>query len=424
MRRSPSCTTITRLAGILLLCACATDGARDTGADAPVVQRETLGDTTIIRTVRGSVWGDRARLTPAVSIGVLEGDERYTFGNVLAIARDSLNRLLVLDGQAHAIRVYNADGTYVATWGREGSGPGELRDPDRGLTVLPDGRTVVRDPGNARLQLFSTSGEPAGGWLAVSGQWRSREPLFRHADTLLTLQPAGEVRDISNVGMALVRIAPDGSVLDTLPLPTLGAPAPQLTARNGGNTAQIPVPWAPGPVWTWHPEGYAVSGHAERYAITFADPSGVRRVERTIAAVRVAAGERTQEIARATAGMRWLDSSWVWNGPEVPSTKPMFERFYLATDGRLWVLRAGDAEALTTPETDENGVRITWVERQLFDVFDRDGTFVGSVPVPAGFRSDRYPVIDRDGVWAVVEGTSGEQRVVRFALTLDGSGVL
>ncbi|HMS02373.1 MAG TPA: hypothetical protein PKE51_05340 [Gemmatimonadaceae bacterium] len=409
----------TRLTCALLLVACTSDGSRTANPSAPVVERETIGDTMVIRTVRGSAWGDRARLTPVVSIGALDGDERYIFGNVFAIARDSLNRVLVLDGQANAIRVYNADGTYADTWGREGAGPGELRNPDRGLAVLPDGRTVVRDPGNARLQLFTRDGASDGVWLVLSGQWRSRDPLFQHADTLLTLQPAGEVRDISDVPMALVRIAPNGTVFDTLPLPALGAPVPQLTARNGGNTAQIAVPWAPGPVWTWHPAGYFVTGHAERYAITFADPSGVRRVERAVAPIRITEGERTQEIARATAGLRWLDSSWVWNGPDVPTEKPAFERFYVATDGRLWVLRAGDAVALDTPERDENGVEIAWAEQQLFDVFERDGSFLGSVPVPMGFKHDRSPVIDGDGLWAVWDAATGEQRVVRFALTLD-----
>jgi len=411
----------TRLTCALLLAACTTDNSRTANPSAPVVERETVGDTTVIRTVRGSVWSAGARLTPVVSIGVLDGDERYIFGNVLAVARDSLNRVLVLDGQANAIRVYNADGTYADTWGREGAGPGELRNPDRGLAVLPDGRTVVRDPGNARLQLFTRDGASDGVWLVLSGQWRSREPLFRHADTLLTLQPAGEVRDISNVPMALMRIAPNGTVLDTLPLPALGAPVPQLTARNGGNTAQTAVPWAPGPVWTWHPAGYFVTGRAERYAITFADPSGVRRVERVVAPTRIAEGERTQEIARATAGLRWLDSSWVWSGPDVPTEKPAFERFYVATDGRLWVLRVGDAVALGTPARDENGVEIAWAEQQLFDVFERDGSFLGSVPVPMGFKRDRAPVIDGDGLWAVVDAATGEQRVVRFALQVDGT---
>jgi hypothetical protein len=111
----------------------------------------------------------------------------------------------------------------------------------------------------------------------------------------------------------------------------------------------------------------------------------------------------------------------VWNGPDVPTEKPAFERFYVATDGRLWVLRASDAVALGTPERDENGVEIRWTERKAFDVFDRDGSFVGSVAVPDGFRSDTYPVIDRDGLWAVVDGATDEQRVVRFALTLSNA---
>ena len=39
-----------------------------------------------------------------------------------------------------------------------GEGPGELNSPGGGLAVLTDGRVVVRDPGNQRLQVFSADG--------------------------------------------------------------------------------------------------------------------------------------------------------------------------------------------------------------------------------------------------------------------------
>ena len=59
----------------------------------------------------------------------------------------------MLDGQAQNIRVFDSAGAYVETLGRRGEGPGEL-DGAQSLALLPDGRVVVPDPGNDRIQLY------------------------------------------------------------------------------------------------------------------------------------------------------------------------------------------------------------------------------------------------------------------------------
>ena len=59
----------------LALAACGTDTASSAGGPGTVV--ETIGDTTVVRTMSGSVWGAEATLVPEVSIGELEGAEEY-----------------------------------------------------------------------------------------------------------------------------------------------------------------------------------------------------------------------------------------------------------------------------------------------------------------------------------------------------------
>lgn len=220
----------------------ACDRGDESGGAAVRAQRTVQGDTTVVRTLSGSAWGDTATLQPQFTIGVLDGDERYMFGDVAALAVTDNGRVLVTDAQALTVRVFDSAGVFVGSWGRDGAGPGEFRSLDAGLAVLADGRVVVRDPGNARLQIFSAEGEPLTTWGVISGQWRSREPLFVTADTLLTLQPAGDVSDISNVSTALVRITAQGRVADTIAIPAIAARAAQVTARRGGNAASLPVP--------------------------------------------------------------------------------------------------------------------------------------------------------------------------------------
>ncbi len=409
------------LALLFTVAACASQDTAASGTRR--AERTQRGDTTVVRTVAGSVWGDSAMLVPEVTVGVLDGDERYMFGSISAIAVDARERLFVLDQQARSVRVYDSAGTYIDSWGRDGAGPGEFRSPDAGLAILSDGRVVVRDPGNSRAQLFSPEGDPLETWPVISGQWRSREPFYRAGDTLLTAQPSAIVGDINRVSLALVRIAPDGRVLDTLEVPTEGFAPVQVTARQGNNNASLPVPWSPSEQWTWHPAGYFVFGNSAEYRITLRNRSAPLQIERVVAAVPIDDEERAQETARVTAGMRWLDSSWQWNAEPIARVKPAFTKILAATDGRVWLVRPGAATRLATPERDENGVEILYAEKQDFDVFEPDGTYLGTVAVPEQMEFRPTPVILGDQLWAVVRAESGEQRVVRYRLqVMRGSG--
>ncbi|MDT8341319.1 MAG: hypothetical protein RQ751_07380 [Longimicrobiales bacterium] len=75
------------LALLLAAAGCNSPGSTDGGgAGALVAVRDTVGDTVVVRTVSGSVWGEDAVLVPEVEIGVLDGDERYMFGRIRALA--------------------------------------------------------------------------------------------------------------------------------------------------------------------------------------------------------------------------------------------------------------------------------------------------------------------------------------------------
>lgn len=68
---------------------------------------ETLGDTLVVRTLSGSVWGDTARLVPEVSIGMFDGPEEYVFGQIHSLAMGQDGTIYVVDRQVPALRVYN-----------------------------------------------------------------------------------------------------------------------------------------------------------------------------------------------------------------------------------------------------------------------------------------------------------------------------
>ena len=69
------------------------------------------------------------------------------------------DRIFVLDVRPPSLRMYDASGTYLATIGREGDGPGEFRYP-RGLEVHPEnGRLYVTDANSARVNVYSPQGD-------------------------------------------------------------------------------------------------------------------------------------------------------------------------------------------------------------------------------------------------------------------------
>ena len=120
--------------------------------------RDTVGDTVVVRTVAGSIWGDTARLVAELRIGSLDGADEYVLGDPVSLEGGN-GAVYVVDGQVPVVRAYHAEtGEHLRDIGREGSGPGEYGAPD-GVAVLPDGRVLVRDPRNARINVYSPRGE-------------------------------------------------------------------------------------------------------------------------------------------------------------------------------------------------------------------------------------------------------------------------
>ncbi len=91
-------------------------------------------------------------------IGVLDGAPEYTFSRIpdLAIARDG--SIIVSDGVAQELRVYDANGAYQRTIGRQGDGPGEFATaPD--IAGLAGDTVFAFDSRSRRVTSFSMSGD-------------------------------------------------------------------------------------------------------------------------------------------------------------------------------------------------------------------------------------------------------------------------
>ncbi|MGH7476434.1 MAG: 6-bladed beta-propeller [Longimicrobiales bacterium] len=406
---------------LLLAAACGGGGAATAEGDWRAT-RNTIGDTIVVTTVSGSTWQRPRALVPEVRIGELEGADEYLFGQVQSLAVDAAGRIYVFDWQVPALRVYDADGRFVRTIGREGGGPGEYKQPDAGLIVLPDGRTLLRDPGNGRINVYGPDGTPLDSWPVRASHYSSR-PFY--SDTAGNVYSyvfgldRGDGRDA-----ALIRYSPQGDVLDTLDLPQRDYEAPTITAAVEGARQTWLVPFSPRAAWTYSPHGYFVQGVGTSYAVDLLrGEAGVLRIGRRTEPVPVAASERAYEEDRVSRAMRRLDPAWSWNGPPIPETKPPFRDIAVATDGRIWVQLHQPGHEVADAAPEDGGTRAgeppapaRWAEPVVYDVFRPDGTYLGEVHAPDGFQTSPTPLFGADRVWAVIEDELGVNYVVRLRL--------
>jgi DNA-binding beta-propeller fold protein YncE len=111
------------------------------------------------------------------------GEPRWgePFNSPTGIAVAASGDIYVADGYGNArIHRFRADGSWRSSWGEPGAGPGEFSTP-HAVSVLPDGRVLVCDRDNDRIQVFDAQG----GFLAAWG------PFVRPMD--LWVDPAGRV---------------------------------------------------------------------------------------------------------------------------------------------------------------------------------------------------------------------------------------
>lgn len=398
--------------------ACGTDaGPAPAG---PEVVVDTIGDTTVVRTVSGRVWDAEATLVPEISVGELDGAEEYLFGSISSIAVNDRWDLYVLDEQAQHVRVFDADGGYVETLGGRGEGPGEFGYAEA-VALLPDGRLVVRDSRNNRISVFGPDPGQTDQWGFDAGNSGSNHPL--HIDvqgrTYLT------TRDLSSTDwvMHIIVLGPDGTHLDTLPEPSSPVERPMLTAEHaaewGTSSTSAHVPFSPVFQWTVHAGGHFISGLPSEYRINVPHDDGVLRIERTTTPAPIHDEERTRARERVERSMRNTDPDWSWDGPPIPEHKPFYQQLLVGRDGRIWVRLVTEGHPVEKGNQDPENPRsepVTWEESLRYDVFQPDGTYLGVVVPPDGFSPFVQPVFDGDHVWGVTRDDLGVERVVRYRI--------
>ena len=138
---------------------------------------ETVDGVKLVHNSGPGAWGKAAKvaLEPVRTLGDVDtADENVAFYMPSAISVDGAGNLYVLDTGNHRVQKFGPDAKYLATYGRQGQGPGEFYYP-AWLAVDAKGFIFVTDPNNQRIQVLTPDGKDH---KAIKGLEQGAGPVF------------------------------------------------------------------------------------------------------------------------------------------------------------------------------------------------------------------------------------------------------
>lgn len=119
---------------------------------------ENIDGVTIVHNPAKPKYEDRLLAMEAdLSIGQDSGKPEYLFSQIGDLAVDGRGNIYAIDSREAAVRVFDRDGGYVRTIGRQGQGPGETQYPVF-IQITAQGELAVYDYSAAHMLFYSLDG--------------------------------------------------------------------------------------------------------------------------------------------------------------------------------------------------------------------------------------------------------------------------
>lgn len=324
---------------------------------------------------------------------VLGDDPDYQFDQVTdnALAGDGAGNVWLLDAAGHRVVGYSPDGTFIASLGRQGSGPGEINQPF-GLSAGPGDTLWVTEMMAGRLTGYpAAGGEPR--IITFDASAAAAPPLVIRDDGILAgmrfafgmgrgSAPTQERRSV------VARYGHDGALQDTIF--SIPLPEPDVVQIESGNRRMMMLStprFSPVLRWAAFRDGSLAVVTDDRYSIRILNPDGTERlrIERdappraTTDADREAVLDemRNSEVRAFGADRATTDElvQWQIEATTFAPTVPRISGLKIDGRDRIWVLASSDE-----PGGEER-----------IDLYDRAGTLLGSLPaigMPTAFLHD------------------------------------
>lgn len=382
----------------VMLALAAAGGACERAA-APFSEPDMVRDSAGVSIVLNSTpsWpGDSAWMLADTPFVRISGTASNPFGDIVRVTRTASGSIVVADGSTQRIRLYDSRGNFQRLLGGPGTEPGEFQ----ALTwVGATGDSIIAyDLVQRRLTTFAPRERTRTSQLDLAGtQYVAPLDVF-HDGMLLVVSggpvfpfpaPTGEVRRDS---ADLIRVAPDGTIADTIVRVAWGESfGVRLGRGTGAFVAPMPRPFSRRTSAVAWGDGVIV-GDGDGYVLAFYNSAGrlltsVRRATKPepVTPEAIEGFRAARASAPAARGVqRELDSALVsaLDSAPYPSVMPSFERVLVDPDGVLWV----EAYSVRSDQP------------TLWSVFTPHGRWLGDVAMPDRFLPQ---YIDRDAVYGV-----------------------
>jgi hypothetical protein len=262
----------------------------------------------------------------------------------------STGAIVVADRRTPSIKLYDRTGGYVRNVGRDGEGPAEYRMPQ---IALGADTLVVQDPPQRRVELMTLDGHfvrqfPGAGYCTSGPEVNDRGQI------LLACTGRDNAWNIFD---------PLGHLIDSIAVEPTPASSSWTVAVTGG-VARYSIPFAPIGVTVPLRDGNVIYGTTDRYLLS---------VGRSIHDTTVLFGRSHVMPAPIPAEVRDSEFSMSQRNPalhsisesSLPRTYALWSNVAEDADGNFWILADGRYRGDTR-----------------FDVFTRQGVFLGSVAAP------------------------------------------
>ncbi|HRP07744.1 MAG TPA: 6-bladed beta-propeller, partial [Gemmatimonadales bacterium] len=242
--------------------------------------------------------------------------------------------IVVLDRRPAVLRVFSADGGFLRTIGREGSGPGEYLDFGE-LTIVGD-TLVVNDRQNSRLVLFNIDGthlrtfpaERTGMWPVATSDGRIQLDTYlaRRQSTPQDAYPGSGVR----------RMRTDGVVTDSFFYPA--QPEGMIwRLRDEKNDLGAFVPFAPEREKTLDRLGNLIYGDQSAYRLIVSSKGSdtLRIIEAPVTLVTISDSVRQAELDDVLGYAEW--AAGIARLEDIPVVYPAWTDLRVDAGGNIWV---------------------------------------------------------------------------------------
>jgi hypothetical protein len=348
---------------------------------------------------------------PDLAIGAVEGDSSYQFFGIAGAHRTVNGDLVVVNAGSRDVRVYDAQGMFLRSFGKRGGGPEEFEMPVLGGVVHDT--LIVVDRAHHRISMVHADAgivriarvaDEVGGYLNPSGAFSDGQVVFGGAMDM------GRTRIQQGLNRAYTfyrSCNPDGTLAADFGS-KMGADFYVKQLGTGGfESRPVLVPFGKMPLATvspdrfyfgsgdaWEIEVYAPSGELVRLIRLDADPVPVtaehvsRYVEDMVGNFPVESGSRMRQLLSEIP---------------VPDAFPPYGGFTADALGYLWV-------ADYAPFGNDSG---EWT------IFDPDGMLAGRISVPPGVG---ILEIGADYLLGVYRDALGVEYVHQYALRRPEAG--